>query len=282
MATRWEVTKAVRTSDLPAASRLVMLTLADSAETGTAEIPPRFTPSLSVLADETGLDRSTVKRHLAALEKGGWIVRSRPSPAAQRLGERTRYRLDLPRGVERPPVGAEDAGVGAEDAQGGRTEPPGVGAQNTRGRRTMRHQESDHSDQSQIRVRSPVVADRLDVERVCKHLADRIEENGSKRPTITQGWRDAARRLIDRDGKSVDQILKAIDWSQSDEFWKANILSLPKLREQYDRLRLAAQRPQPRASPPDRRIVTGPHCPRHRGQPEDNCALCRSEALAAP
>lgn len=131
-----------------------MLTLADSAKTGTAEIPTRFTPSLRVLAEETGLDRSTVKRHLSALEKAGWVVRSRPDVAAQRNGERTRYRLDLPRGVERPDVGAEEAELGVQDTQGGRTEHPGVGAQNNMGGRTVRHQESDHSDQSQIDVRS--------------------------------------------------------------------------------------------------------------------------------
>jgi hypothetical protein len=110
---RWAVTKAVRASGLPAPSRLLMLTLADVAEVGTAEIPEKHTPSLSVLADETGLDRSTVRRHLASLEVAGWLVRLRPDPAAARsLGERTRYRLTVPsvgtgRGSLPPPVEAE-------------------------------------------------------------------------------------------------------------------------------------------------------------------------------
>lgn len=67
-------------------------------------------------------------------------------------------------------------------------------------------------------------------------------KNGSKQPTITKKWRDAARLLIDRDGKTVEQIIKAIDWCQSDEFWRANILSMPTLRKQYDRLRQHAKR----------------------------------------
>lgn len=86
---------------------------------------------------------------------------------------------------------------------------------------------------------------RDDVEEVCGHLADWVEKNGSKRPTIGKGWRDAARLMIDRDGLTVDQIRKAIDWSQNDEFWRSNILSMPTLRKQFDRLRLAAQRQQP-------------------------------------
>lgn len=81
---------------------------------------------------------------------------------------------------------------------------------------------------------------RADVEQVCAHLADRIEENGSKRPPITQAWRDAARLLIDRDGRTVDQITRAIDWCQANSFWRSNVLSMPKLRERYDQLRLKA------------------------------------------
>jgi hypothetical protein len=81
---------------------------------------------------------------------------------------------------------------------------------------------------------------RADVEQVCTHLADRIEGNGSKRPAITEAWRTAARLLIDKDGRTVDQILRAIDWCQADPFWRANVLSLPKLRERYDQLRLKA------------------------------------------
>lgn len=151
MVTRWEITKAVRRSDLPAPSRLVMFVLADVAEVGTAEIPAKFTPSLRVLAEETGLDRSTVKRHLAALEVGGWLVRVRPDVQAQREGERTRYRLALP--ADAPEVGAESAqGVGAQDpgvgAEGGRTVPP-VGAESAQGGRTVRHQERQiSSDQN--------------------------------------------------------------------------------------------------------------------------------------
>lgn len=85
---------------------------------------------------------------------------------------------------------------------------------------------------------------RADVERICRTLADAIEGNGSKRPTITKAWRTAARLLLDRDGRTVEQVLAAIAWCQADEFWRSNILSMPTLRKQYDRLRLAATRQQ--------------------------------------
>lgn len=89
---------------------------------------------------------------------------------------------------------------------------------------------------------------RPDIDRLCERLADRIADNGSKRPTITRKWRDACRLLIDKDGRTAEQVKAAIDWCQSDEFWRANILSMPTLREKYDRLRLDAIRKQNAAS----------------------------------
>lgn len=90
--------------------------------------------------------------------------------------------------------------------------------------------------------------DRPDVERICRHLADRIEANGSKRPAIAKTWRTAARLLMDSDGVSESQVHAAIDWCQTDEFWRSNILSMPKLREKYDQLRLTATRQQAKAA----------------------------------
>jgi hypothetical protein len=83
---------------------------------------------------------------------------------------------------------------------------------------------------------------RPDVEEACALLADLVEANGSKRPTITAKWRDAARLMLDKDRIALDDVLGAIRWSQADEFWRSNILSMPKLREKFDTLRLRAQR----------------------------------------
>ena len=79
---------------------------------------------------------------------------------------------------------------------------------------------------------------RPDAVALCKHLADRIETNGAKRPTITKAWTDEARRLIDIDKRPLDQAHQLIDWCQADSFWSSNILSMRKFRKQYDQLRL--------------------------------------------
>ncbi len=96
-----------------------------------------------------------------------------------------------------------------------------------------------------------LVADppRADVERICVHLADRIAGNGSKRPTVTKGWRDAARLMVDKDGRDESDVHAAIDWCQNDDFWRANVMSLPTLREKYDQLRLQAQRKRTGSQP---------------------------------
>lgn len=83
---------------------------------------------------------------------------------------------------------------------------------------------------------------RADVEQLCEHLADQIEANGSLRPKINKQWRDAARLMLDRDGRTFNDVMGAIAWSQNDEFWRTNVLSMPTLRKQFDKLRLAAQR----------------------------------------
>ena len=86
---------------------------------------------------------------------------------------------------------------------------------------------------------------REDVEALCKRLADRIESNGVKRPTITKAWKDDARKLIDLDGYTRPDIERVIDWCQADDFWKSNILSMNKLRKQFGALKIKADANRP-------------------------------------
>lgn len=86
---------------------------------------------------------------------------------------------------------------------------------------------------------------RADVIRLCEYLADAIEENGSKRPAITKGWHDEARRMLDIDKRTEAEVIRAIDWCQRGEtdkarFWRPNVMSMPKLRTKFDQMRLQA------------------------------------------
>lgn len=275
MASKWDVNKAVRDSGvMPAPSRLIMFVLSDLADATTGRIPAERVPSLAELAGMTGLGTATVKRHLTLLEGDGWVERDRPSIVAARTEHaRTGYTVAVGHGSDgaMPIAQAEPSHKGHVGSGMAQSEPAeqGHGSERAKG---MAHSEpvpytdevtNDKTTSTSANATKPKrrpskqkpPPDRPDVERICEHLADRIEANGSLRPNIGAKWRDAARLLLDKDGRTVEQVLRAIDWCQAHDFWRANIKSMPKLREQYDTLRLHAQRPNGRASPRPSNLV---------------------------
>lgn len=108
-------------------------------------------------------------------------------------------------------------------------------------------------EETELNPSSDAASPRPDVERLCTLLADLVEQNGSKRPTITERWRSACRLLIDTDQRTETQVEAAIRWCQADEFWRSNVMAMPKLREKYDQLRLSVSRNR---APPIRQSTT--------------------------
>lgn len=109
---------------------------------------------------------------------------------------------------------------------------------------------------SDIRVSSfDARAREEDGPRLCELLADLIEGNGAKRPHITQAWLDAARLMLDRDKRDPAEAEHVLRWSQADEFWRSNILSMPKLRERYDQLLLKSRSNGSRREAPAERLM---------------------------
>ena len=91
---------------------------------------------------------------------------------------------------------------------------------------------------------TPIVEPRPDVDAVCDAMAASVQRRTGRAPRVTAAWRTQARLMIDRDGRSVEEITRVIDWAEGNDFWRANVLSVPKLRQKFDTLRLQAQRPQ--------------------------------------
>jgi hypothetical protein len=102
---------------------------------------------------------------------------------------------------------------------------------------------SSHPNVSPIR--------RPDVERLCELLADLIADNGVKRPTVTEAWRREMRLLIDRDGYPGEVVERVIRFVQADEFERANVLGVPKLRKRFAALKLKAERGDRSSTPKD-------------------------------
>jgi len=178
----------------------------------------------------------------SAATVAGW--RAAESEAGQR-GNHKRWHAD--RRVTDPdcsycyrvPDGVPDGVPREEPDSGGESHPNRVGiARNPSPYPNV----SPNGETSHRRDLVPVDSHRPDVERICVHLADRIEANGAKRPTIGKTWHDAARLMLDNDKRSEEAVHRAIDWCQESEFWRGNVLSLPKLREKYEQLRLQASR----------------------------------------
>lgn len=217
-------------------AKFVLVALADLADEGHSCYPGQ-----AKLATMTGQSERSVRRQLAELALAGFIRRDR---RFDRAGHRTSDRYVLPVG-HRIPTGQSDQRSDRPEAK------PTRGHRDQRPDTTALPAKYDSPTGQDVRVslseppeKNPSSdAARLDVERICKHLADRIEANGSRRPAVTERWRKSARLMLDVDQRTEEKIVKAIDWCQADEFWRSNILSLPKLREKYDQLRLAAARP---------------------------------------
>lgn len=53
-----------------------------------------------------------------------------------------------------------------------------------------------------------------------------------------EAWANDVRLMVERDGRSIERIKAVIIWAQADGFWRDNILSVAKLREQFDKLEL--------------------------------------------
>ncbi|MBT2503001.1 hypothetical protein [Curtobacterium sp. ISL-83] len=79
-----------------------------------------------------------------------------------------------------------------------------------------------------------------DVVYLCDLLAALIRGNGNKVGTVGVTWWSAADRLMRLDGYTREQVEWVMRWTQANEFWQANVLSMPKFREQFDQLKTRA------------------------------------------
>lgn len=63
-----------------------------------------------------------------------------------------------------------------------------------------------------------------------------LDNNPQHKLPDLQKWSNDIRLMMDRDGRTEEQIAYLIDWCQNNDFWKSNILSPSKLREKFDQL----------------------------------------------
>ena len=72
------------------------------------------------------------------------------------------------------------------------------------------------------------------------HLKIKSRNPGQKDPNW-KVWTREVTRMVEVDNRDTAEIERIINWCQADEFWRNNILSTAKLREQFDQLVLKSR-----------------------------------------
>jgi hypothetical protein len=94
------------------------------------------------------------------------------------------------------------------------------------------------SDEPRTPSRPKAVSSQIGV-RLANLLKDEILKNNPKArisPAQVMKWAHEADLMLRVDERSESEIGDLICWSQRDPFWKANVLSMSKLREKFDQL----------------------------------------------
>lgn len=186
-------------------------------------------------------DRSVpeVEEYLAELEGHGLIIRyfhsGQPFIALptwvdhQRVDNAGKERIPAPEDADGQQSGPS-VSPPPRKAAATRREPPRTAAGGDQGARNK-----EQGEESAISTADAPLSDLL---------AELVGENTGRKPRVGKKWRDAERLLLERDKRDPVQAERLLRWSQRDEFWRGNILSLPKFRAQYDQLLLHAKRGQ--------------------------------------
>lgn len=199
-------------SDATLGRRLVLLALADHANAdGTGAWP-----SVATLAEEARLSKRATQDALRRLEADGHIVANGKSQYGTVV-------YDIPLG-------------GVQNLHGG--------VQITTPHVSQSAPKPSLEPTSLANAREASEIPDADVLRLCNLLADLIAEDGVKRPTVTERWTTACRLLLDKDLdhpsrtriENAAGVERVIRWCQADQFWRSNVLSMPKLREKWPTL----------------------------------------------
>lgn len=247
-------TECAALTDLPAARKLVFMALCDSADktTGIAW------PGLETMMEWSNLSRSPVMAHLKALEEDGYIARV----SRGHKGKRAVFRVwdRVPCCGLHEPLGQSDEGSCQQDSSESeigdgkgscQQEPSSKGSSKGSckgsskgsclgGTPSVSSVSSVSPSNSQLSAGAeeptPIQTELLD------YLDAQIVDAGFSKPNRTKKNTSAVRLLLEKDGKTPEQVKACIDFTFRDEFWRTNIRSMSKLREKWDQLKGARDR----------------------------------------
>ena len=183
------------------------------------------------LSARWGVSRNTVRKFLALLEKDGMISlkKSRQSGTTYKV-----LNYNVYQGF------SEEKKHQTEQ----RTEQQKDNAVNNE-----LHINKNEKNEKNIKDTSPKSKKRIyDVDSIHYQLAEYLFEemkknNPEARKPDFHKWANDIRLMMEIDNRKEEQVRNMITWSQSNDFWKGNILSAKKLRDKYDQMKVQANQP---------------------------------------
>jgi hypothetical protein len=226
--------------------RLVLLALANYAHRdGTNAFP-----AVATLAQDARMSERQVQRALRGMESDGSIERAGKSASGATNWTIRMTGGDILSGVTNragkvPEMSPEPSDPSVEEDSLRSSSSSGVASETLT---TTSDQHANGNPSPPVAVAPPPrrvdrsQSDRRDVDALCMLLAALMRERDPKvkipqTASAWKRWQDAARLLIDADERHFEEAEQVLRFSQADEFWKTNILSMPTFREKYDKLR---------------------------------------------
>ncbi len=216
-------------------------------------------PSLNTIAEETGVHRTTVLRYLEEIEKDGLISRQKKLVEGSQEYDNTKYTVYKDPRVQSnssAKVDAENDYLGAESNNVGADDDGGVGAQsdlNYTSKELNRGAPPYNPPRGRRRPKKvfKIFAKESEPYRLAQLLFELMRHNSPdclpkwQDPQIQeaglQAWAEVFDLVLRVDGRPPGDVEVLLNWCQNDKFWKANILSAAKFREQYDQLKIKAK-----------------------------------------
>ena len=230
-----------------------MLAIADRNDGFIKGTPERLAESLAHISFNAYPKRAakTCRRAFEFMEKSGWIVPQRAKDLSE-IGQR--LPKDSPKIDQRLPEDSpEIAGYLVANAlkyhrrwdadkipDGNQLLGSGYGSLNLKEDSTKNKSKREASSSSLILKSERVVGPSPEAVKIASTLCDLIARNFPNRTKQTDAelaeWAREADRIHRLDGHPWDEMFALLEWSQGDSFWRANILSMRKFRQQWTKL----------------------------------------------
>lgn len=181
----------------------------------------------AAIAEETGLSEKQARGAVEGLVRSGFVVREQHS-LRNNYDQTYSYRPVVIAGqIDVPDRADESAQEGTSGLPDWADAPSTEEAEKV----TTKNVEAARAETVGQRFAQPL----------CDVLMAELSRNGVK-ASVSKRWLDDARLLVDRDERDPREAKTLIEWACRDSFWRANILSMPTFRKQFDKLRLARER----------------------------------------